>query len=101
MSVHFIVTIVRTSNPKFNLIIKFMWNHNSLRPNIVVERSKALTVFARSNAGIVRSNTTQGMDFCIVCVYSAFVLFCVYVEALRLADPPSKGSYKVCRGLGN
>jgi hypothetical protein len=29
-----------------------------------------------------------------VCVYSAFVLFCV--EALRRADPPSKESYRLC-----
>jgi hypothetical protein len=32
---------------------------------------KALTVFARWNAGIVGSNPTRGMD---VCVYSVFVL---------------------------
>jgi hypothetical protein len=31
---------------------------------------------ARSNAGIVGSNPTQGMDVCIVCVFSVFVLFC-------------------------
>jgi hypothetical protein len=35
------------------------------------------SVFARSNAGIVGSNSTQGMDICIVCIYSVFVLFCV------------------------
>jgi hypothetical protein len=29
-------------------------------------------------------------------VYSMFVLFCVLVEALRLADPPSKESYRLC-----
>jgi hypothetical protein len=43
----------------------------------VAERSKAWTVFVRSNAEIVGSNHTQGMDVCIVCVYSVFVLFCV------------------------
>jgi hypothetical protein len=43
----------------------------------VAERSQAKTVFVRSNAGIVGSNPTQGMDVCIVCVYSVFVLFCV------------------------
>jgi hypothetical protein len=31
-------------------------------PVTVVERSKACTVFARSEAGIVGSNPTQGMD---------------------------------------
>lgn len=37
-------------------------------------RSKALTVFARSTAGVVGSNTSQGMD---ACAYSVFVLPCV------------------------
>jgi hypothetical protein len=41
----------------------------------VAARSKVRTVFARSNAGVVGSNPTQGMDVC-VCVYSAFVLSC-------------------------
>jgi hypothetical protein len=31
-------------------------------PVTVAERSKACTVFARSKAGIVGSNPTQGMD---------------------------------------
>jgi hypothetical protein len=43
----------------------------------VAARSKAGTVFARSNAGIVGSNPIQDMDVCIVCFYSVFVLFCV------------------------
>jgi hypothetical protein len=30
-----------------------------------------------------------------VCVYSVFVLFCVYVAALRRDDPPSKEYYRV------
>jgi hypothetical protein len=34
-------------------------------------------VFALSEAGIVGSNPPQGMDVCIVCVYSVFVLSCV------------------------
>jgi hypothetical protein len=41
-------------------------------PITVSAESTAWTVFARSNAGIVGSNSTQGMD---VCVH----LFCVYV----------------------
>jgi hypothetical protein len=43
-----------------------------LWPITVSARSKAWTVFTRSNAGIVGSNLTQGMD-----VYVR--LFCVYV----------------------
>jgi hypothetical protein len=31
-----------------------------------------------------------------VCVYSVSVLSCVYVAALRRADPPSKESYCLC-----
>jgi hypothetical protein len=58
--------------------------------------SKAWNVFARSNAGIVGSNQTQGMDVC-VCVYSVFVLSCVQVAALRRADHSSKESYRLCK----
>jgi hypothetical protein len=36
-----------------------------------------------------------------VCVYSVFVLFCIYVAALRRADPPSKENYPLCVGLRN
>jgi hypothetical protein len=32
------------------------------KPVMIAERSKAYTVFARSEAGIVGSNPTQGMD---------------------------------------
>jgi hypothetical protein len=60
----------------------------------VAARSKAFTVFSRSNAGIVGSNSTQVMDIC-VCVYSVFVLSCV--TALRQADHSSKESYHLCK----
>jgi hypothetical protein len=36
-----------------------------------------VSVFARSNAGFVGSNPTQGIYVFIVCIYSVFVLFCV------------------------
>jgi hypothetical protein len=42
-------------------------------PVTVAQRSKVCTVFARSDAGIVGSNPTQGMDVWYVCVYSVFV----------------------------
>jgi hypothetical protein len=45
-------------------------------PITIAERSKAGTVFARSDAGIVSSNPTRGMNV-HVSVYSVFVLFCV------------------------
>jgi hypothetical protein len=44
---------------------------------IVAARSGAWTVWPRSNTTILGSNPTRGMDVCIVCVYSLFVLFCV------------------------
>jgi hypothetical protein len=44
---------------------------NYLTPITVAARSKAWTVFARANTGIVGSNPTWGMN---VCVH----LFCVY-----------------------
>jgi hypothetical protein len=40
-------------------------------PDTVAARSKARTVFVRSDAGIMGSNPTQGID---VCVY-AFILY--------------------------
>jgi hypothetical protein len=44
-------------------------------PVTVAERSKACTVFARSEAGFVGSNPTQVMDVWCVCTR----LFCVCV----------------------
>jgi hypothetical protein len=56
-----------------------------VEPVTVAERSKACTVFDRSEAGIVGSNLTQGVD-----VWCAFFCVCVQVEALRRADHPPK-----------
>jgi hypothetical protein len=57
----------------------------------VAARSKARTVFVRSNTVIVGSNPTRDVD---VCVY----LFCICVvlfvgSDLERADPPFKESY--------
>jgi hypothetical protein len=49
----------------------------------------------RINSGILCSNLTQGMNIC-VCIYSVFVLPCVYIAALRRADHSSKESYRLC-----
>jgi hypothetical protein len=46
--------------------------YNTFMQNTVAARSKAWTVFARSDAGIVDSNPTQGMDVCVR-------LFCVCI----------------------
>jgi hypothetical protein len=64
-------------------------------PVTVAEQSKAYTVFARSEAMIVSSNPTQGMD--VWCVY-AFFCVCVVLclgEALRRASHSSKESYRL------
>jgi hypothetical protein len=53
--------------------IHFFWPEYSLKmPIAVAALSKVRTVFVRSNAGIVGSNPTQGMDVCVR-------LFCVCV----------------------
>jgi hypothetical protein len=46
-------------------------------PVTVAERSKAWTVFARSDAEIVVSNPTRGMDVYMFVRFSVFVLSCV------------------------
>jgi hypothetical protein len=46
------------------------------RPVTVAARSKAWTVIARKNVGIVGWNPTRDIDV-FVCVYSVFVLSCV------------------------
>jgi hypothetical protein len=40
-------------------------------------------------------------EWMFMCVYSMFVLFCVYVATLRRADPQAKESYRLCIGLRN
>jgi hypothetical protein len=39
---------------------------------------------------------SQSKHGCL-CASSVFVLPCIYVAALRRADPPSKGSYRLCK----
>jgi hypothetical protein len=45
-------------------------------PITVAVQSKAWTVVARSNAGIVGSNRTQGMDVCM-CLFCVCIVLCV------------------------
>jgi hypothetical protein len=63
-------------------------------PITVAARPKVRTVFGLSNAGIVGRIPFEA--WMSLCVYSVFVLFCVYVGALRRADPPSKESCRLC-----
>jgi hypothetical protein len=65
---------------QFNIFIYFYYHKLPVECDgvqiTVASRSKAWTVFARSNAGIVSSNPTRGMDVC-VCAYSVFLFSCV------------------------
>jgi hypothetical protein len=57
-------------------------------------RSKARTIFNRSNTRIVGSNPARGMY-----VYPRFSVLCcsAKVVTLRRADPPSKESHQVSK----
>jgi len=61
-------------------------------------RSKANTVFDRSNTGIVVSNLARGVDIC-VCMCLRFSVLCCLVQgvALRGADLPCKESSKMSK----
>jgi hypothetical protein len=49
-------------------------NYERSQPVTVAERSKACTVFARSETGIVSSNSTEDMD--VWCVYAFILCLC-------------------------
>jgi hypothetical protein len=57
-------------------------------------RSKAWTVFARSNTGLVGSNPTEGMYVCVR-LFCVFVVLCVG-SGLTTDWFPSKESYRLC-----
>jgi hypothetical protein len=60
------------------------------QPITVAARSKASTVFARSNTGIVGSNPTRGMDVCLH-LFCVCVVLCVG-SGLATGWSPSKES---------
>jgi hypothetical protein len=67
-----------------------------IEPVSMAERSKACTVYDRSNIRMAGSNSTSDMDMCP----RVSALWCpVSVEALRRADPPSKESYQKCHNM--
>jgi hypothetical protein len=57
----------------------------------VAAPSKAWSVFARSNTGIVGSNPTQGMGVCVR-LFCVCDFLCEQVATLGRADPSSKES---------
>jgi hypothetical protein len=70
-------TAKQSNSSHFVIHDEFWWSINIFQPIAVAARFKAWTVFACSNAGYVGSNSTQGMDICIMCIYSVFMLFCM------------------------
>jgi hypothetical protein len=69
-------------NDEYDIMVKevVVWLHIVMIkvPITVAARTKAWTVFARSNSGIVSSNPTRDIDVYIVCIYSVFcVVLCV------------------------
>jgi hypothetical protein len=71
----------------------------SLGPIAVAARFKAWTLLAHSNARILGSNPTQGMDFCVY-LFCVCVVLCVG-SGLATGWFPSKGSYRLRIGLRN
>jgi hypothetical protein len=79
--------------------IRIFTDYRPAAPITVITRSKAWTDFARSNAEIVGSNPTQGMDVCVR-LFCVCVVLCVG-RGLARGDPPSKESYRLCIGSRN
>jgi hypothetical protein len=72
----------RGEKPATNRLSYGNWDIDSLivhRPATVAERSMACTTFARSEAGIVSSNPTQGMDVC----YAYMFILCLCCPVFR------------------
>jgi hypothetical protein len=59
-------------------------------PVTVAARSKAVTVFARSDAVVVSSNPTKGMDVWFVCLFCVCLVLCV-VRGLATGRSPVQG----------
>jgi hypothetical protein len=65
-------------SPVKNVHIKIFGSWYRVGPVAVAERSKAWTVFARSGAGVVGLNPTQGMDVSCVYVFIPFLCYPVF-----------------------
>jgi hypothetical protein len=63
------------STPGMDICLRFSVFVMSCVPVTVAERPRACTVFARSEAGTVGSNPTQGMDVECLCMCVRFYVF--------------------------
>jgi hypothetical protein len=77
--IHFDIVAYRSVGRQHGIDFARQSNKHCLarKPRPIDTRLTAWTVFARSKAGIVGSNPTQGMDVCIVFVYSVCVVLWV------------------------
>jgi hypothetical protein len=68
-------------------------------PITVASRSKAWTIFAHSNAGIVGSNPIEGMDVWVLLFYVYVVLY--VGSGLASGSSGVQKSYRLFIGLSN
>jgi hypothetical protein len=73
---------------------------------IILKNGKTIPAVDHSGRAVLGMNCLRSLERwdrgfesngCLYCVR----LFCVQVEALQRADPPSKESYQLCRGSRN
>jgi hypothetical protein len=99
---HIYITRAVTVNPKlYRMQISKIWTSHS-----PVYLARTISDADHSGRAVWSMNRLRslehwdhGFEWVSVCVYSVSELLCVYVAALRLTDPPSKGSYRLCMGL--
>jgi hypothetical protein len=104
LSVDYIVAWPPPPPPPTRNIHAKIWNslYFKFRRAIILTaaaRSKAWTIFARSNNGVVGSNSTRGMDVCVLLFYVCVVL-CIG-RGLATGWSPSQGVLPTCIGLRN
>jgi hypothetical protein len=78
-------------SPSTSAEVKKMWIYTFTKPVTVAERSKAYTVFARWEAGIMGSNPTQGMDVWCLCVCVCVFLCLCTRRGLATSWSPAQG----------
>jgi hypothetical protein len=74
------------------LTIRFLGNDSSI-PLSGISSHYELSSLARTQGSWVQIQLKAWMS---MCVYSVFMLLCVYVAALRRADLPTKEPYRLC-----
>jgi hypothetical protein len=65
------------TNISFSFHLPARTTYLAKAPVTVAQRSEACTVLARSEAGIVGSNLTQGMDVLYLCLFCVYIVLCL------------------------